>query len=367
MPQQNLNINPKLQLATLKKGFQNLRFFWLGVLNLGVVGLCLTMMTTTPPALAQLSSPSSNSAEPTTPPPVVELQTLLVGASQPQLLVRPTDGKLTYVTISPAYGVVAGSQTGYTPLGSTITPEKLGTASAAYDETGTLQVVWSERPEIGQGYQLYSNLLTRDGKTGKALRLKLAGQALSSLVKPKLAYSAAQHTLFVLYVEKGNPTDALWVIASTDKGLSWSKPLALGLVLSTIEEDTALVIDSNGNPHVFFVVAGRYPKVQLHHRFRLGLNWSPPVDISQGQHNSLRYLAATATTSGEVWVSWLSEEGLRVARRDHDKGQWQTWPVVNPQGQSTIPPTQIQWPTLGGRSGWTKRLVGLAGPTQNRS
>jgi hypothetical protein len=139
--------------------------------------------------------------------------------------------------------VVAGSETGYLPLGSTISPEKLGTASATFDETGTLHTVWSERSDPGQGYQLYSNRLTPDGKTGKPVRLRLEGQLGSSLVKPKLAYSVVQHTLFLLYVEKGNPTDSLWVISSEDRGLSWSKPLALGLTLSTSEPDTALITD----------------------------------------------------------------------------------------------------------------------------
>lgn len=344
----------RAKIVTLKGTGRNPKFFFLGVLNLGLIGLCLSI-TTTPLVLAQTVVAGANQPEPITPPPSVELKTLLVGASQPLLLLRPGDGKLSYLTISPAYGVVAGSETGYIPLGSTISPEKLGTASATFDEIGTLHTVWSERSEPGQGYQLYSNRLTPDGKTGTPEKLRLEGQQNSSLVKPKLVYSTAQHTLFLLYVEKGNPTDALWVISSTDKGLSWSKPLALGLVLSTTEADTALVIDNNGNPHAFFVVAGRDSKIQLVHRFRLGQNWSPPLNVSQEQHTQLSYLGATATSSGEVWVSWLSEQGIGVARRDHENGHWQNWPVGNLEVAAT-PDTQILWPTLvtgeDGQSAW---------------
>jgi hypothetical protein len=302
-----------------------------------LIGLLL-LSATGPLVLAQ-SQPLPSS--------LPELKTLLVGASgPPQLLIRPGDNKLTYLTTSSAYGVVAGSETGYTALGSTITPEKLGTTSGAYDETGTLNVVWSERPAPGQGYQLYFNVLTRDGKTGKATRFKLEGQMSSSLAKPKLAYSALQRTLFLLYVEKGTPTDALWVISSSDKGLSWTKPLALGLTLSNDDPTTELIVDVNGNPQAFFVVAGRDPKVQLHHRYRLGQNWSPPIDVSEDQFTELNYIQASPTASGEVWVSWLSEQGIGAARRDHDTGRWLNWPLVTPPGTNSTPNLLTLWPSL---------------------
>lgn len=278
------------------------------------------------------------------PPVSVKGQSVAAGWTEPRrllpyisskttnLLVNPLDNSVTYLTISGAYGIVAGNELGnwqndtYLKLGD----QPGNDHGAAYDEFGTLHAVWAARNSNGQGpFNIFYNRVIQ-GSNNIGIYRNLTHEIFgddSNTGIPSIGYSVQQKKLFLLFQEGREGVGLIWFSESADQGTSWSKPVQVGTLSGYAPVNPALTVDKAGNPHIIYgemdATRGR-----ILHRVRVNGVWSGPVDITASCCGRPLYPQLALAPNGDVWVSWF-DGPIHLARFKSSTGQWQFFENVS--------------------------------------
>ncbi len=265
---------------------------------------------------------------------------------------NPVDLSLGYVGANGAYGIVAGSEAAnwnhdvYTKLSDQAPPDNAGYPGGVYDEFGTLHAVWGGRAESGQ-FRLYYNRILKGGNNvgqPRDLTKELMPQSEDYFGDGFIDYSRQQKKLFAIFTTRDTnqipSTEQVYFSESADQGTTWNSPLKLGEMSGYAPGRPELVVDQNGNPHIFYgVMAADDSRSWYYHRMRVNGNWSAPQDITDGTRYRLFTPKVALGPDGDIWVAWTAAQ-IDVAHWESQSNSWQTFNSVSGKGTNT------GWPAI---------------------
>lgn len=246
-------------------------------------------------------------------------------ADMPGLCVNPLDSTISYLAASGGNGEVTGSE-GNNWLNGTYTKlnDRPGTGNCAFDEFGTLHVVWSYRGDSGNYNFFYNSVQKGAGNVPlvRNLTQEIYGEDKYTLAA-HIAVSVQQKKVFIIYQVRGDGGDPLLFIESNTQGNTWSKPVQLGVLSGYRPAESDIIVDKAGLPHVFYGVFHEGGPSLINHRERLADGrWTPDENIlGDKQSRPIWTQAELDPNSGDIYVSWLETQS-GVSRWDATTGKW---------------------------------------------
>jgi hypothetical protein len=267
----------------------------------------------------------------------------------------PVDHSVSFAVDSSGYGVLVGREdknwlNQFVKLG-TDTGELDQYPRSAFDEFGTLYVVWGSRnPTNGQFNIGFNRIL--HGETNITPRRNLTAEmfaltgqpnaVLPTTSSPHIAYSLPQHKIYVSFTYDADPGEGTdrraYFSESADQGTTWSQPIELGRMTGYAPATPNIAVDKAGYPHFFYgVMTENDSRSWLYERVRgADGQWSAPRDIAGAPRTRIFRPKFTVAPNGDIWGTWPSDPAsglapykeLTVARWNSSTGVWQSWNKV---------------------------------------
>jgi len=135
----------------------------------------------------------------------------------------------------------------------------------------------------------------------------------------------------ILSFNSTSQPNGLYVLESTNKGLTWSTPRTVINGVSNVFEDKELIAcDRTTSPYrgYLYVAWARFinfstPAVYFTRSTNKGFNWSTPIQISDTQ-GSLQWPVPAVGINGEVYVAWVTNNSIRFDRSTNGGTTWDT-------------------------------------------